>query len=279
MREFHVTNELLLQAFWGGTMCRNNCFTQCTGYFYSDEYSFGRGFIEFCIARIFNIHRVPGFEQHYLKDGSSIKMLHQFRNLKKQDIDAACQELESLYHFVQEELKNSRYCKDGKIRLNRCLRSFEINAVTPQLLAGDNTIIMPANIMTSYAHDGRRYGYMSNISVFREVPIEKIIMFDECLFHPENVCAHDIHGGEYEVWVVEDNIFGEIELDRSCFKYDQLDESISRGHMKLTRREIEASLFADERVTIKPCQWGMITPKLIEHNKKEIKKLYKIPIE
>ena len=62
MREFHVTNELLLQAFWGGTMCRNNCFTQCTGYFYSDEYSFGRGFIEFCIARIFNIHRVPGFE-------------------------------------------------------------------------------------------------------------------------------------------------------------------------------------------------------------------------
>ena len=132
--------------------------------------------------------------------------------------------------------------------------------------------------MTSYAHDGRRYGYMSNISVFREVPIEKIILFDECLFHPENVCAHNIHGGEYEVWVVEDNIFGEIELDRSCFIYDHLDEHIERGHMK-PQREIEVSLFADERVTIKPCQWGMITPKLIEHNKKEIKKLYKIPIE
>lgn len=53
--------------------------------------------------------------------------------------------------------------------------------------------------MTSYAHDNRLYGYGRSMSIIRELPVEKVVMFDECLFHPENVCANSIHGGEYEV--------------------------------------------------------------------------------
>lgn len=101
----------------------------------------------------------------------------------------------------------------------RSLRPFEIEAVTPQLKNQNNSIIiLPVNIMTSYAHDNRLYGYGSSMSIIREVPVEKVVMFDECLFHPENVCAHYIHGGEYEVWVVEDNMFGKIELVVLSFK-------------------------------------------------------------
>ena len=153
-------------------------------------------------------------------------MLHEYGNLKEADIDAACAEIDLLYHFVQKELKKSTYVKNGKIKLVRSLRPFEIEAVTPQLKDPNNsTITLPVNIMTSYAHDNRLYGYGSSMSIIRELPVEKVVMFDECLFHPENVCANSIHGGEYEVWVVEDNMFGKIELDRACFKYEKLEDA------------------------------------------------------
>ena len=78
MKEFHLKNELLLQAFWGGYMCKNNCLKHCQGYFNADAGNYGRGFIEYCIARNFNIHRVPGYEQYYLKDGTKMNMLHEY---------------------------------------------------------------------------------------------------------------------------------------------------------------------------------------------------------
>lgn len=228
MKEFHLTNELLLQAFWGGYICKNNYLTHCQGYFNADTGDYGRGFIEYCIARIFNIHRVPGYEQYYIKDGTTMKMFHEYGTLNEADIDAACAEIKLLYQFVQEELKKSSYVKNGKIRLVRSLRRYEIEIATTQLRDNNSTITLPVNIITSYAHDGKLYGYGSNMSIIREVPVEKIVMFDECLFHPENVCANNIHGGEYEVWVVEDNMFGKLELDRECFKYEKLEESSKR---------------------------------------------------
>lgn len=273
VKEFHLTNELLLQAFWGGYMCKNNCLTRCQGYFNADTGDYGRGFIEYCIARIFNIHRVPGYEQYYLKDGKKVKMLHEYGTLNEADIDAACEEIKSLYHFVQEELKKSAYVKNGKIRLVRSLRTFEIDAVTPQLMENNSTIILPVNIMTSYAHDSELYRYGSNMSIIREVPVEKIIMFDECLFHPENVCANDIHGGEYEVWVVEDNIFGQIELDKECFRYKKL-EKVRDRYSDSMRAGINASLYTDERKIIRPCEWNLFTKWLIRHNERKIKDLY-----
>lgn len=278
MKEFHLTNELLLQTFWGGYMCKNNCLTHCQGYFNADTGDYGRGLIEYCIAKVFNIHRLPGYEQYYIKDGTRMNMLHEYGSLNEADIDASCAEIELLYHFVQQELEKSSYVKNGKMKLVRSLRSFEIDAVTPQLRDNNSTITLPVNIMTSYAHDNRLYGYGSKMSIVREVPVEKIVMFNECLFHPENVCANSIHGGEYEVWIVEDNMFGEIELDKECFKYEKLEET-GKNYSYPMRCEIDASLYTDDRKIARPCEWNKFTKWLIKNNIKQIKEIYGISNE
>ena len=51
MEEFHLKSELLLQAFWGGYMCNKNCLRRCQGYFNADVSDFGRGIIEYCVAK------------------------------------------------------------------------------------------------------------------------------------------------------------------------------------------------------------------------------------
>ena len=274
MNEFHLTSELLLQAFWGGFMCENNCLTRCQGYFNSDDGNFGRGFIEYCVARIFDIHRVPGHEQFYIKNGINYTMCREYGALNEADIIAACDEMRQLYYFVQAELKESSYVKNGKVKLVRSLRPFEIEAVTPQLLTNTETIRLPVNIITSYAHDGRLYGYGSKISLVREVSVEKIVLFDECLFHPENVCAHYIHGGEYEVWVVEDNMFGQIELSRDCFKYEELDVKIGKKNWYPAPRDGDTSLYTVNSGFTRPCELNKFTKWLVEKNRQKLRRLY-----
>lgn len=234
---------------------------------------FGRGFIEFCLAKNFNIHRVPGFEQFYRKDGTAQQMFHEYKALKEDDIEAACAELAELYDFVQKELLKSKYVKDGKITLVRSLRNYEIKEVTPQLLnPKNNKISMPVNIMNSYAYDENLFCYGSTMSIVREVEIEKIVMFDECLHHPQNECVNLIHGGEYEVWVLEDNMFGKIELDRECFKYNALNENIKPRTVPMSEYVFEGSLYKDERIWKRPCERGRFTTWLINHNKHIIMK-------
>lgn len=274
MNEFHLTSELLLQSFWGGYLCKNDCLTHCQGYFNSDAGDFGRGFVEYCVARIFNIHRVPGYEQYYIRNGVNRAMRSEYGGLNEADINAACEEMEKLYRFVQAELKESSYVRNGKVKLVRSLRQFEIEAVTPQLLSNVDTIKLPVNIITSYAHDGRLYSYNSSMSLVREVPVEKIVMFDQCLFHPENICTPYIHGGEYEVWVVEDNMFGQIELDRECFKYKELDKRIGSSNWHPALREHDTSLYTISSGFKRPCEWNTFTKWLIEKNCKEIRKLF-----
>lgn len=103
-------------------------------------------------------------------------------------------------------------------------------------------------------------------------------MFDECLFHPENVCANSIHGGEYEVWVVEDNMFGEIELDRTCFKYKIL-KDVGNRYCNSMQYGINASLYTDERKIIRPCEWNTFTKWLIRRNIQKIKELYRVTVD
>ena len=97
--------------------------------------------------------------------------------------------MDNLYKFTQKELLKSSLVIDGKIKLVRSLRPYEIDYVTPQLINQDNSIIsLPVNIINSYAQDGALFGYGSNISVVREIEIKKILMYYECLNHPNNVC-------------------------------------------------------------------------------------------
>lgn len=280
MNEFKLQNELLLKSFWGGYLCdKNKKLLHCNGYFNADQGDYGRGFIEFCIAKIFNIHRVPGYEQYYIKDGCQMNMFKEYCSLQRKDIDDACKEMKELYIFVQKELKESPYNHNGKIRLVRSLRPFEIDTATPQLRDTDNQKInIPVNIMTSYAHDNRLFGYGSSMSIQRDVEIEKIVMFDECLFHPTNVCENHIHGGEYEVWVMEDDMFGTIELDRECFIYRELEKKkenfFSSSYILNEKGVIDASLYTDERKIMRPCEYNKFTQWLIKKSRQKIEQLY-----
>lgn len=281
MEEYKISNEYLLQAIWGGYMCNNGCLKNCNGYVNSDDNNYGRGLIEYCVATNFNIHRVPGYEPYYIKDGTMFKMFHEYGNLDRSKIEEAFSEMDDLYKFTQKELLKSPLVIEGKIKLVRSLRPYEIEYVTPQLVDKKERILMPVNIINSYAHDGRYYGYGSSMSIVREIDVEKIVMYDECLYHPPNVCANQIHGGEYEVWVMEDDIFGKIELDRSCFRYETLSESSNTWRtfetFEMPPHGINASLYSDERKIPRPCEYNdCITKWVIKRNKKKIEELYNL---
>lgn len=227
MREFEIKNELLQQAIWGGYLCKNGALKNRCGYFNTDTNNYGRGFLEFCYSKIFDIHRVPGFEQYYIQDATNMKLKREYGELEEKDILDACKELEAYYTFLQRELKDCPFVKDGKIELVRSLQDYERIHVIPQLKEQKDLIELPVNIINSYAHDKRLYGYYSPISIIRTVEIEKVVMYFDSLKASENVCWNNLHGNEYEVWVLEDDMFGKILLPNECFKYKEL-EKINR---------------------------------------------------
>ena len=53
-----------------------------------------------------------------------MNMLHEYGNLKEADIDAACAEIDLLYHFVQKELKKSTYVKKWKNKIGSIFKTF-----------------------------------------------------------------------------------------------------------------------------------------------------------
>ena len=271
MREFEIKNELLQQAIWGGYLCKNGALKNSCGYFNTDTDNYGRGFLEFCYSKIFDIHRVPGFEQYYIQDATNMKLKKEYGELHEKDILDACKELEAYYTFLQRELKDCPYVKDGKIELVRSLRDYERIHVIPQLEEQKDLIELPVNIINSYAHDKRLYGYYSTISIVRTVEIEKVVMYFDSLKASENVCWNNLHGNEYEVWVLEDDMFGKILLPNECFKYKEL-EKINRRHdyLHIGNLRHSSSLFAESIYECKPCEWNEFTRRLIERNKKKI---------
>jgi hypothetical protein len=211
---------LLHAALFGGTECH-----QWSGYINADTGSYGRALIEYFTAMKFGIHRIPGFEPHYLK-GPVFGFWKKFGVLSEEEFDEAYREFCYVYEFTQSELKNSGKVVNGKVKLNRSLRSFETEEIVPQILRGEQMIEFPANIITSYAHDGIVNCYGSWMSLFREVPVENIVMYNDCLTYPNEFCDfYKQHGGESEVWVVEKDIFGYIKVPVDCFVYFSIPEA------------------------------------------------------
>ncbi len=219
MKEFEIKSPLLHAAIFGDLDCYH-----MNGYLNVDEGNYGRALIEYFSARRFGIHRIPGFEPHYLK-GWVFGFQRKFGDLSEEEFEGAYQEFCDLYDFTQSELKNSGKVVNGKVRLNRSLRKFETEEIIPQLLNGQKMIEFPANIITSYAHDGKRDCYGSWMSLFREVPVKQIVMYNECLSYPSEFCDYyKQHGGESEVWVLETDIFGYTKLPAESFVYSSIPE-------------------------------------------------------
>lgn len=166
MKEFEIKSPLLHAAIFGSLECY-----QINGYLNADAGDYGRALIEYFAARRFGIHRITGFEPHYLK-GSAFGFQSRFGDLSEEEFEDAYKEFCDLYDFTQNELKNSNKVVDGKVKVNRSLRSYETEEIVPQILRGEKMIEFPVNILTSYAHDGVPNCYGSWMSLYREVPVE-----------------------------------------------------------------------------------------------------------
>lgn len=171
MNTYKIQSPLLLTAIFGKTNCKH-LLSGCNGYLNCDYNNIGRGFIEFCISKIFNIHRIPGFEQFYLKTGASLEFLKAYKGLCEEDINDACNEIKKIYDFTQSNLTNS--VKSNTISLRRHLNPFEEEYVAKQLENPSvESIELPINILNSYTYDSAEFKYRSKIDVVREIDTKK----------------------------------------------------------------------------------------------------------
>lgn len=216
---FTIKNELLYSAIWGENQCKQLGFT---GYVYADKKDLGRAFIEYCICRIFNIHRLPGCGYDRFHESG-----YKFAYLSQQEIEDACEELKALYDFTQKKLLSSEQLRDGKIELVRSLRDFEKREIVWQLQ--DETkkeILMPVNVFTSYAHDGILAAYPGEMvehkmNIKEYIDVKDILLWDSYVsyYSNNNRCDRLCYMGdcEAEVFVVNRSINGWRYVDRDCF--------------------------------------------------------------
>ena len=270
-KKYRITDPLITEAIYGSHhACKYSLTKNCNGYVNNDLGEYGRAILEFLAASYFHIVRFPGSEPYYWGQSGYCR---DFYGVTRESISAALDEFDKMYRHVQNELSSSDIVKDGKIRLVRALRYAEEHAIIPQLSAHAPKILMPANILTSYAHNHRLNSYNSNYTVIRDVETEKIFFYDDCFEGPDSTCYH---GGEAEVWVLNDDVFGTIELPPESFfdraagsrvSYTPSEEAVSQTHFQ--------AFSPSEPVLPKPCDYSGFTKWLIKRNQKKIEEIYR----
>ena len=270
---FTIKNDLLYDAMWGDNKCKKLNFT---GYVYSDGKNLGRAFIEYCICRIFGIHRLPGCGYDRFNENGS-----KFATLSQQEIEDACEELKALYDFTQKKLLESDRLVDGRIELVRSLRDFEKREIVPQLQDEDMIdILLPVNIFTSYAHDGilanypgELHKYQMNIKEY--VDVKDIILWDTYIsFYKQNNSCDKLcymRDSESEVFVINRSIDGWRNVHRDCFIYDSLPKLkgfiSSRPNREHDIRLSNLAAFEENCAYIRPCnEEDFITKWIMKRN-------------
>jgi hypothetical protein len=109
MAEFQIKNPILQAAFFGNHYCESSKLIT-NGYINNDKYRLSRAFLTYCTEVLFNIRRLPGYDEEYrLTEGR-----HYFRAfsvLNQEELNAAILELNALYEHTQSCLLNdSRVC-------------------------------------------------------------------------------------------------------------------------------------------------------------------------
>ena len=69
-------------------------------------------------------------------------------------------------------------------------------------------------------------------------------------------------------------MFGQIELERECFQYKELDENVSYKNLYLSLGETDSSLYTVNSGYKRPCEWNRFTKWLVEKNSEKIRKLF-----
>ena len=285
MNEFVIENPLLRLAFFGGRYCRKSdeeIF--CNGYFNSDVGDRGRNFIEYCVSSVLGVHRLPGCQN----DQETLIPSYYFvcdetLNL----IEDAVSEMRELIRHTQYELQDAGALKDGCLPVIRTLREFEIRALQPQLMAENDELYLPANIVTSYAYDLMKSGYNSgfslngeclNVWLRRDIPVEDIVFHDMCVSH-----ALDGGGraprGESEVLVAERDIRGYHKIKATALSFSNGAETYLKSEMASGIGRFPLSREMDFRRPKRndlplPCELNGFTKWIIQRNKKKIEDIY-----
>jgi len=216
LTEFQITNPILQAAMFGNHYCENSKLI-AHGYINNDKYKLARAFLSYCTEVIFNIRRLPGFEEDY-RFSEARHYFEAFSVLDHADMTSAIAELKALYEHTQACLTLDTNVSNGKLKVRRSLAFFERKQVTIQLLEEKDSIEYYSNIISSYKSFGGLYEYGSPILLTREVDIKDILMHYKYLKYPGNVCSGESR--EFEILVVNSDPFGREVFNRSNFKYD-----------------------------------------------------------
>lgn len=276
-----IENRILCNAIWGDTSCLKPV-PDFRGYTQASTDKVGRAFIEYCIARVLGIYRLPqcGYD-NYLSNKCFYDVLDE------SEVDDACSEMGQIINHVQRMLVQDHRVVNGKISVVRCLSEFQIKDAATQLADKElDEIIIPVSIFSSYSYDGDITQIYpagnidgKHINIKEDIPIKDIVLWDCYVGNGRQTCAYvkSMVDCERELWVVDRSINGKKTLNRSCFHYtDGLPyaDSRFRNYTYGSDKPIHAGCFQK-----RPCEYEDVLTKLvISRNNKRIQKedqLYK----
>lgn len=265
---FNITNNLLIQAILGGAYCKYGQLAYSKGYLFDSRDALGRGFLEYCYSRIFDIHRFPGYENYYSVEAMNCKKLFNVNQISESEITAACDELKELYLFTQKYLKESSV---KQMTLYRSLRKPEIDS----MCYIDGKIQLSTNILSSFSRKSIME-YNTAVKIKRKVNQEDILMLYNITRYKDldGYCNHRLLTEEYEVWVLNRDKYGMITIDE-----DNIIEGKDNISIKERSFNSHWNFLMDEQpitnVSEPPCEYNRFSKKIIQLNAKKMNKSQK----
>lgn len=218
---FEITNDILHMALFGGKT------ELVPGYVYADVYAKSRALLTHLIHEIFQIHRLPGYEEFYRKNYEYHSNIREaFLQLKNDQLYAAKEELYELYKFTQEYLMQNNPGQNY-LRVQRSLNGFETDQVANQLLDRNDEIEYETNIVMSFATNNFLGSYgQRRVLLTLDVPFENILIHYDCLHYPnEDLFITTDRDKEHEIWVLNTDPRGRLILPYENFRYEDLNRT------------------------------------------------------
>lgn len=262
--KYMIKSPILLDVFNGLGGCIDS--RKCPGYLSAigsnPRISCSRYLLEYIVSSIFDIHRLT---ESLLSNCSYSGYLREV--LTENMIIDAINEYSIMYRHIQKMLSidTSPYIKNKYIKVRRTLTKREAKIVMPQYFDDEkDKICLPVNIVTSYSYDSYDGCYEdSGVYLDRFISNADICYVDKYVSY-EGECLWG--RSEKEVLAVDRSIFGEIHVNKDCFRIDmdKVDkedyktcESFSRLHPdEQTYRKLVEKLFnyEDNETRAFPCQ-------------------------
>ena len=252
-----------------------------TGYVEANIDHVGKAFIEYCLARVLGIFRLPncGYDNY---TNSSVL----FNELSEHDVDEACKEMELVIKHVQEKLLESGRAVDGKVSVVRCLSHYQLPDVASQLIDEScHNIVFPVSIFSSYSYDGDgdmaypsgRTESGKHINIKEDVPVEDIVLWDQYVGNGRKKCGYckSMYDSERELWVVDRSVTGMKKSPRENFIYSDGLPDTNRTNYNEKSFGTDTPLYSGA-FQKRPCEYkDVLTKFVMERNIKKLENEYK----